>query len=187
MEKLTENEFDKILNNFITGFDANDAFYLREQSNELIERAMITGDSHLVKLSLISYGLSKLVRKPHLMKSDEWGKFKSKMIDELKEAVKEPNTLEQADRVLDSITEKISAFDKEMGNYMADVMQQARVKQASRVYSLGVSLSKAAELTGVQKNELFDYIGITKIHERPFTQTLDLKTRYKKAREVFGE
>ena len=95
-------------------------------------------------------------------------------------------TDENIDKSLDIAIKDIQDFDKEAGNYIQDVIYKARVKQASRAYALGLSLGKAAELTGVEKSFLLSYIGVTKIHDMPFTQSKPAIERYKYLKEVLS-
>jgi len=144
----------------------------------------MTNNSKLANLSLISYAFSKLTSKPHFTYRKNWPKFKKDMLVLFTIEKDKPHTIKSLSYLLENVISEIEAFDKEAGNYISDVINQARIKQGSRAYALGLTLSKAANLTGANKESLFRYIGITKIHDRPFTVTKDLKERYKTAREA---
>ncbi len=182
--KLTEEMVDKYLEELILGFDQNDPYNLRRLSNKLIEEAISVDDRRMIDLSLVSYALSKLMLKSHFVKSKEWEIFKKKLLTDLRDAKQDLKTKKDLPKILNIVIKDITEFDREAGRYATDVIRHARVKQASRAYALGVSLTKAASLTGVSKKELLDYVGVTKIHEHPFTQTMDLKERYDIAKKV---
>jgi hypothetical protein len=159
-------------------FKAGDANAMRELSNETMDRAAFAEDRTLVSISLVSYALGKLLSKPHLLKIEQWADFKAHILADFEK--KEP-----LDKVLDHIKQEITAFDADVGNYLVDVIQKARIKQASRAYAMGLSLSKAAELTGADTTELLSYVGATKIHDRPFTQTKPVIERFAATKKVF--
>lgn len=158
---------------------------LKKISNRAIEQAAMTEDPDLVNISLISYALYKLVSKPHILRSDQWAKFVRDVDSDLEEAMK----LRAEGKPIKGIMEKdiirdISAIDSSLGNYAHDIMEKARVKQASRIYAMGLSLDKAISLTGADRFQLLQYIGSTVIHDRPYTKSKNVVDRYKKTKEI---
>lgn len=184
---ISEKEIDRYFEKIISSLKAEDSFSLRDMSNKLIEKAVLLEDSRFVDMSLICYSLSKLMKKPHVLGLKRWGEVKRKLIKDLSEAKKKPETIKETDKILKIITADIFKFDKEAGNYLENVIDHARVKQASRAYALGLSLSKSASLTGVDKTRLLNYVGSTKIHDRHFVKTKSAKERYRTTKRIFGE
>ena len=171
---------DKYFAELITYFRNDREVELRDLSNRAIESAALNQDKTLVDISLVSYALAKFMTKPHLFKSDQWSKFKAHILHEL-EGKKDFKI------ILDEIIEDVSSFDVSLGNYARDVIEKARIKQASRVYALGISLNRASELTGVSLSALLDYVGATKIHDRPYTKTKSVADRYRATKRALGE
>lgn len=184
---ISEKEIDTYFERIISYLKSEDSFSLRDLSNKLIEKAVLLEDSRLVDMSLICYALSKLMKKPHVSKLKRWGELKQKLLKDLSEVKKEPETIKETDKILKIVVEDIVEFDKEAGNYLETVIDHARVKQASRAYALGLSLSKAASLTGVNKARLSRYVGTTKIHDRHYVKTKSAEERYKTVKKIFGE
>ncbi len=151
---------------------------LRELSNRALEEALIAESKELINLSLLSYALSKMLTKIHF--KEHWPRIKEQLISALRE--ERPYST-----ILEELLNDISLFDKEFGNYVINIVEKARLKQASRAYALGMSIGRAAEITGCDPQELQDYIGKTKIHERPFSQTRSIRERYRYIKEFFGE
>lgn len=151
---------------------------LRSLSNKALEEALITENKELINLSLLSYALSKILTKVHF--KEHWPIIKEQLISALKQ--EKPYS-----SVLGNLLDEISLFDKEFGNYAIDIVEKARLKQASRAYALGMSIGRAAEITECDPQELQDYVGKTKIHERPFSQTRNIRERYRYVKEFFGE
>jgi len=176
----TKRLVDKYFAELIAYFENDQEMELRDLSNRAIESAALKQDKNLVDISIVSYALAKFMTKPHLFRSDQWDKFKQHILQELKKKTSLAN-------ILDAIIGDISGFDANLGNYARDVIEKARIKQASRVYALGISLKRAGELTGVSLSSLLDYVGATKIHDRPYTKTKSVVDRYKTTKRVLGE
>ena len=66
-------------------------------------------------------------------------------------------------------------------------MHKARIKQASRAYSMGLSLGEAASLTGANKTQLLRYIGSTKIHDQIRESRKKAIDRYNDLKKLLGE
>ena len=166
-------------------FRTKDIPALKRLSNQAIERAAMTEDRYLVNISLIAYAFSKLLSKQHILESDEWERFVEDVDSDLEEAMK----MKEEDKPLEGILEKdiirdISQIDASLGNYVLDLIAKARVKQASRIYAMGLSLDKAISLTHADRFQLLSYIGSTVIHDRPFTRTKSVAERYKATKKI---
>lgn len=172
-------EIDEYFAKLSEHFGRNEEMELRELSNQAIEEATMSQNKTLVDISIVSYALGKLMTKPHLFRSEQWQTFKAHILEELGKKT-------EMGKILTEIIEDISSFDIDLGNYARDVIEKSRIKQASRAYALGISLKQASELTGVDLNELLDYIGATKIHDRPFTKSKNVAERYGAAKKALG-
>lgn len=159
----------------------NDTLELRKVSNSAIERVMLTRQPKLVEISLISYGLSKILGKPHYLENPDWNKFKREIEKELEK------TEEKRGKKLEKTIKIIYDFSEDAGNYIEGVIDHGRIKQASRLYALGLSLDSAAEMTKVREDRLLEYIGATKISEKTHTISKPIKKRYSKTKEILKE
>ena len=163
MEKITSD------------FSKNQPSGLRETANKAISQAALENDSLKASLAVVAYALGKILEKEHFQKETSWPRIQSSIRSELINAVmlakkQDFNKLKIA---LLSITNRISKIDYRFGNYWQNLIEKSRVKQASSAYALGVSLSQATQLTGCDKEELFNYIGFTKMHEEtPVIKTI---------------
>ncbi|MCD6523188.1 MAG: hypothetical protein J7K68_05590 [Candidatus Diapherotrites archaeon] len=167
-------------------FKRRDITRLKEISNIAIEQAAMNEDKELVDLSLIAYALYKLLSKQHFKKKKEWKHFLADVETDLDEAVKMSREGMSLHGILEEdIIRDISEIDESYGNYVKDILHKARIKQASRVYALGMSLQKAIELTGADRLEVYNYIGTTRIHDRPFTSTKDVIKRFRYLKKIF--
>ena len=136
---------------------------LKPVSNDAIELAAVIRDKELVALSLAAYALYKLSSKHHIVSTKEWPKFLRDIAADLDECIKEKKRVAE---ILDKdIIMAIERIDERYGNYVRSVIDNARIKQASRAYAIGLSLATAAELTGARQADVAEYIGGTTIHD----------------------
>ena len=156
-----------------------DIIGLREMSNKLIEDVFVSQEKKKVNAAIVAYALSKLLTKPHFVKSSYWLKFEEHVLEEMEKDV-------EPEKIIQDVIQDVINFDKNFGNYISDLIQHARTKQASRLYALGLSLSQACDLCNANKSEVLRYVGITKIHEREFTQSKTIQDRLKIAKKIFG-
>lgn len=177
--KLVDKLVEDCLKKLIKYIKEKNVMRLRELSNNAIEQVVLTENKNLVYISLISYAFSKLLSKPHLEKK-QWQILQKHVMRELEKK-------EKLELILKEIIQDVSRFDISTGNYLLDLIEKARIKQASRIYAMGLSLGRAAYLTEVDKEQLLAYVGATKIHDRPFTKSKTVKERYKIMRKILEE
>ena len=178
----------KTLEKLRNAFRRKNSSALKKISNRAIEQAAMTEDADLVNISLISYALYKLVSKPHILKTEQWKKFVEDVDEDLGEAMQLKEEGKPIKGILENdIIRDISEIDSALGNYARDIIGKARVKQASRIYAMGLSLDKAISLTDADRFQLLQYIGSTVIHDRPYTKTKSVIDRYKKTKEILEE
>ena len=169
-------------------FKSRKASDLKKISNAAIEQAAMSEDRDMVSIPLISYCLYKLLSKEHMEKQESWNRFLENVDKDLDEAVEIAKRGEPLVGILEKeIIHDIAQIDDSYGNYAKDIVYKARIKQASRIYAMGISLSTAIALTGADKMESYGYVGTTKIHDRPFTSNKTVVDRLKHVRTVFGE
>ncbi|MCD6414733.1 MAG: hypothetical protein J7L23_03865 [Candidatus Diapherotrites archaeon] len=159
-----------------------DARGLKEISNESAEQAVLSRDKEMVLISLVSYALYKMLTKPHYHYAPGWSDFVKEVVSHLELCIKDPRAIQEA--LGKRLIEDIAKMDKLHGRFMGDLIERARVKQASRAYAMGLSLDSAAELTGADRFRLYAYIGRTRIHEE--IPARSVRDRYERAKEVLG-
>ena len=175
----------KMLDKLRKSFRSKDIPALKRLSNQAIERAALTEDAYLVNISLIAYALSKLLSKQHILESDEWNKFVKDVDSDLEEAMAMKGGGKPLEGILErDIIQDITQIDASLGNYVQDLITKSRIKQASRIYAMGLSLDKAISLTHADRFQLLTYIGSTVIHDRPYTRTKSVVDRYQTTKRI---
>lgn len=170
-----------------TDFKNQDSYQLKETSNHAILDAIETLDKSTAKIAVLAYSLSKIVSKEHVLKNPLWGKAKKNMSSLLFECTKflKKNKQHKFQKKLEKIEKMVKEVDNEIGNYVRNVWDKAKIKIASSFYAKGLSLSQASQLAEANKAELQNYIGITKIHDEEKTG-YSMKQRMKTARKIFN-
>jgi hypothetical protein len=148
-------------------FSAANPAALRELANAAIGTAALENDPLKAEIAVLTYALEKLLGKPHFQKERQWAAVMSGIARALSDAVGSAgrDDTEKVKKALAQIASRVSQIDAEYGHYLEDLVDKARVKQASTAYAFGLSLSQACILTGANKQELFSYIGYTRMHE----------------------
>ena len=168
-------------------FQNTNAMQLKEISNDATREAVVNNDRVFAKIAVIAYALSKLVSKQHILESASWGKARKAIINSLEGliALLRKNMNDEFAASLGSFEAEVRKVDESLGNYVRNIIEKAEVKVSSSAYAQGLSLSGAAELTGADKTELQNYIGITKIHDEEETK-LFMAERMRKIRKIFS-
>lgn len=148
-------------------FEKANIIELRMQSSRAIRDAAFSSDKLLAQISLIAYSLHKMSIKTHISNSPKWGKVKATILRSLDESIKALDRKDVAgfEKELSALSERVIETDNDLGHYAANLYEKARIKMASSAYGFGLSLSQSAELTGADKKQLLNYIGITKMHD----------------------
>ena len=187
MELITEEGVDNHLSDLRDFFNRGDYIKLRDMSNDILKEAVLTEDSQLIDLSLICYALFKVSSKSNLRRLDSWDAFKKNVHTQLRNAEEKPHTKEELNVLLKEIMEIISKFYESSGIYVENVIHKARLKQAIRAYAMGLSLGQAAHLISVNKSELLNYIGTTRLNDKNYVQGKTAMDRYQNMKNGLGE
>ena len=148
-------------------FAQGNVIELRIQSNKAINNAAFESDKLLAQVSLLAYALHKMSIKTHITQNPRWPKIKNAILHSLDNAIGalEQKDIKEFELELEEMKKRLIETDQELGNYAANIYEKARIKMASSAYGIGLSLSQAAALTGAEKKQLLNYIGITKMHD----------------------
>ncbi|MDO8627921.1 MAG: hypothetical protein Q7K42_05625, partial [Candidatus Diapherotrites archaeon] len=147
-------------------FKDQEILELKKFSNKTIEEAALKNDKLLAEISLIAYALHKLLSKVHVIESMKWIRIRNAIFTSLDKSIfmLRAKKIAKFEAELGKISTNINNFDRDLGNFVQNVLDKAKIKQASRAYSAGLSLSQAAYLTNADKKSVQQYIGQTTMH-----------------------
>ena len=81
------------------------------------------------------------------------------------------------------VLSEIGKCDAKLKVYIQEVLQQSKIKKASKLHEHGISIARTAELLGLSQWELQNYIGKT-VTEIPH-DGVRVRDRVKLTRELF--
>ncbi len=77
----------------------------------------------------------------------------------------------------------ISKIDSELKLYIEKVINQAQIKEGSKLYEHGLSLARVSEILGISQWELMFYVGKTKLSD--ISEEINVKKRLDYTRGLF--
>jgi len=171
----------------ISAFEKQDIFALKEIGNKAIEEAALANDKELARVALIIYALHKMSTKQHIVRHDRWADIKHDILFDLKKAAAaiEADNAKEFEYRLKAAIDSVKTTDQDLGNYVQNIVEKARVKYGSTAYSFGLSLGQSAALTNADKKQLLRYIGVTRIADRDVV-TMGIGARLKKLKGKIG-
>lgn len=188
MDEHVKQNILRILAEAVDSIKINNIKKLKDLSNETIHDATIHQDEYSITLSVMIHTLSKIYERDfHYKQFKGWKNFYYESIELLETArnyLKQDN-IQEFDSKLKSYIHLVQKVDKKLVNYIQDVLRKAKITKASRLYEHGLSLGRTAELLGITKFELMDYLGKTYIADMKENQTISAEQRLKFTRGLF--
>lgn len=171
-----------------SAFESSAALDLRQISNDSLTEAAMRNDEVVCRISVIAYCLHKFLSKEHVQDSKRWPKIRGTILSQLDSSIRflEKAKMKEFEGQLDRIGAAVRKADAEMGYFVQNLYDKAKVKQASAAYGLGMSLNQAAALAGANKKDLLNYIGITKMHDE-MPSEIGIRERLKTLSKALGE
>jgi len=187
LDDVVRKDLLTVLKKSIPAIKKCDENQLKILSNQTIHNAGLYQDSNSISLAIIMYAFSKIFKEKE-NGSQQCQKMIDLILNKIHKAIE--NLKQQQDvkyeATIKEIFQTLSKLDKKFGLYITNVISQAKIKKASKVYEHGISAGRVAELMGVSQWELMSYLGKTKITDIMPLMTITSIQRLKNAREIFG-
>ncbi len=191
---LPENVFIMAFSLFETvlkvqkAFSKNNIAELRELSNLCGDNLVLEPNTAILDLSILSYALSKLSEKQHILKDKSWTSFSRSVEKNLRKCLDCEKSGDAAvcDKILVDTINSIGVLESRDKRYVRGIVDKARLKIASRLYAQGVSLGNASQITGALRRDISHYSGKTMMHDRAGV-TKNIGQRLKHVRRIFGK
>ncbi|MEK6974459.1 MAG: hypothetical protein AABW41_04460 [Nanoarchaeota archaeon] len=187
MKAPEQIELVRLLKKTYYYFRKKDIKKLRALSDHVIEDASIYQEDYIISLAIILYTLSKILEKGDYENNPGWNSFYKNSMNNIKKLIYHitKSKFDDYSDILKRLLADIKNLDKEVPMYIEELLNSSRIKKGSSVYSYGISLGRAAELLGISKWELMNYIGnleTTSEHLRK----INAIQRYQTAKKVFN-
>lgn len=177
----------RILRETEVALEKNDSFTIRNLSNQTINTSSLTQDLDNIAVAVIVYSLSKIVERQDYKQLPGWKKFYNNILLYIDKSIKdiEDKKYEKFREDFKKIRGSIDNLSGKLKKYIKEVLRNAEISKASRLYEHGISMEQTANLLGITLYELADYVGKTGISDSPENRTMNTKERIKIAMEMF--
>lgn len=177
----------RILKETRSALEKNDTFNLRSLSNQTINTASLTQDPDNIAVAVIVYSLSKIMERLDYRQLPGWKKFYTNTLLYLDKSIQDIENKDYAKFREDfrSIRGSVENLSGKLKKYVKEVLRNAEINKASRIYEHGISMEQTARLLGISQYELAEHAGKTGIPDVPENRTRDTKSRIKLAMEMF--
>jgi len=177
----------RILKETRIAIEKNDSFMLKNLSNQTINTSSLTQDSDNIAVAVIVYSMSKIVERQDYRQLPGWNVFYKKTLLFLEKSIKdiEKKDYEKFREDFRNIRGSIENLSGKLRKYIKEVLRNAEINKASRLYEHGISMEQTANLLGITLYELADYVGKTRISDASESKTMNTKERIKLAMEIF--
>lgn len=180
MEEVVRQDILEVLEQGIAALRNTDSFRVKELSNHVIHNASIFQDDDSLGIAVLMYALSKVMERGRLDATEVanlLAKAKSSLetygFDEYRLAVK-------------LALRKISEADSRLKLFVSNVIEQAQLKKGCRICMHGISVARTANMLGLSRWELMQYLGRTTFHDEA-PETVSAVDRLEFARRVFSK
>jgi hypothetical protein len=174
----------QIANKILAAFRKQDQRALRKLNDEVLKIAGLDCDKVCFDLAVYSYVLSKVVSKPRYLGKDYVASLKN--IAFIFQSIVEKMEFSDRDdllRLFSELDKSLARLEEKDPRFIVDLVTKGRLKMAATFYAQGVSLGVAAEMTGLDKQEILDYAGETMMFDR-LKDEMTIEDRLKIARKL---
>ncbi len=180
MRQIIKEDILDVIKKVIEALKTEDYSTLAELSNHTIHDASIFQEDDPLTLAVLVYALSKVIHRS--LEKRQTAPAAAPALQKAHEALTNDDD-NQYRAIMKSLLQEIGQYDAQLKLYIQEVIQQARIKKASKLHEHGISIARTAELLGLSQWELQNYIGKTVVDiPHDGVKAMD---RLKKARAIF--
>ncbi|VVC03392.1 Uncharacterised protein [Candidatus Bilamarchaeum dharawalense] len=178
---------NSLADRILSSFKSRDQRKLRKLNDEVLKVSYLEFNRVTFNLGTYSYVLSKIVSKPRFLSPE----FESSLNAIEKTLEKLVNRIDQAqeEEVLNIFSElerAVAHLEDRDPRFVVDLVTKGRLKMAATFYAQGMSLGVAADMTGLDKQEILDYAGETMMFDR-LKDEMKIGDRMKVARKLVSQ
>ncbi|MEW5996215.1 MAG: hypothetical protein AB1657_01320 [Candidatus Micrarchaeota archaeon] len=157
---------------------------MRKAHDKIVEELMLSFSGGMFKLAVAAYVLSKILAKPRF-----YGRAYRESLERIAQILAHMEASaarpEEYDTAADNLEETIREMESEDPRFVKTLVEKGKLKTAAILYAQGMSLSLAADLTGISKQDIMDYSGKTMMADR-VAEAVGISERVRKAKKIFG-
>jgi hypothetical protein len=157
---------------------------MRKTNDKILEALMLSFSKEMFNLAVISYVLSKILAKPRFY-GRAYKETMERMLQVLNHMERSAGNPGDYNIAAGNLEETIGQMESEDPRFVKSLIEKGKLKTAAILYAQGMSLSLAAEETGISKQDIMDYSGKTMMADR-VVDAVGISERVKKAKKFFG-
>lgn len=151
---------------------------LRDLSNDLMEDVSIYRNKDTITISVMLYSLYKIFSKNNSIER----KPLLKLIDNI---IKNQDNDVQFRASIRKLFDQIKKYDNNIDSNILHIIKQAYINKGLSLYEHGLSIGNAAEIMGISKWEIMEYLSEIKIIDTDENARIDCRERLNYARGLF--
>ncbi len=151
---------------------------LRELSNDLMEDVTVSRNKDSITICVMLYSLYKIFSK----NSSIDRKPLVKLIDK---ALENENNTVRFRTSLRKLFDQIKKYDSNIDSNIMHIIKQAYINKGLSLYEHGLSVGNAAEMMGISKWEIMEYLGGLPIIDTDENARIDCRDRLNYTRGLF--
>ncbi|MEW6749034.1 MAG: hypothetical protein AB1295_04980 [Candidatus Micrarchaeota archaeon] len=161
------NRLTGLASKILSAFRSRDQRALRKLNDAVLKETAMECEKPCFNMAVFSYVLSKIVSKPRFLRPeyrnglDSIGKVLSRLVERLPSADET-----ELDTIFEQLQRSIERLEEKDPRFVVDLVTKGKLKMAATFYAQGMSLGVAAEMTGLEKQEILDYAGETMMFDR---------------------
>ncbi|MDD5172470.1 MAG: hypothetical protein PHF60_05555 [Candidatus ainarchaeum sp.] len=175
-----------IASRILSAFKSRNQRRLRKLNDEVLKAAALEFNNVNFNLAVFSYVMSKIVSKPRFL-MPEFEPALRGIESSLAKLVDRMETADEAEllAIFKDMEKYIGRLEEKDPRFVVDLVTKGRLKMAATFYAQGMSLGVAAEMTGLDKQEILDYAGETMMFDR-LKEEKSIEDRMKTARRLIS-
>ncbi|MBI4150081.1 hypothetical protein HY488_01625 [Candidatus Woesearchaeota archaeon] len=183
MQQEIRQDILAILQETLTALKKEDYGELKVISDHTIHNASIFQDQDSLSIAVLVYALYKILGQG--IETDKHVAVTCMRVLEDADHFLQEEKIDAYRDIIRKLFKIVSETDEHMHLYIREVVDQAQIKKGSKLFEHGISLARAAELLGISRWELMQYIGKTRLPEQIVGGVL-VRDRVRYARKIFG-
>jgi len=181
------NTLSPLAARILSAFRKRDQRALRKLNDEVLKATAMHCEVVCFNLAVFSYVLSKIVSKPRFLGNEYKAGLSGieRVFERLVERLDNANEAELL-QIFSELESSISHLEERDARFVVNLVTKGKLKMAATFYAQGMSLGVAAELTGLEKQEILDYAGETMMFDR-LKDEKTVSERMKNARRLLRD
>jgi len=170
----------------VTAFRKRNQRRLRKLNDEVLRLTSLDCNQVNFNMAVFSYVLSKIVSKPRYLSTECEPSLRAieRSLDKLINRIDIASD-EELFSIFGELEKAIAGLEERDPRFVTGLVTKGKMKMAAAFYAQGISLGVAAEMTGLEKQEIMDYAGETMMFDR-LKEEKSIAERMKTARKLLS-